>query len=158
MSLKGPHGIKLNAAYTSQEFRLMTVAELNPDENGDNFGEYVFCQANGAIDRGALCQITHDGQASEQDTTSSGSTRKRDGVAQAALADNEWGWFWRGRGKTEALVANGISAGAALTTTATAGVLGSGGDAVASCLAVDANATGSTALVTIEADNYISTN
>lgn len=158
MSIKGPNGVILNKAYTTKDYAINEVVELKPDQNGENYGEYVFAEAGGAIDRGALCQLTYAGVATEQDTTTSGSTRKRDAIAQATLASGEYGFFWRGRGSTEALVATGISADAALTTTATAGELGAGGDAVFSLLAVDANSSGSTALRTVFADSYISTN
>jgi hypothetical protein len=160
MSLKGPHGINLSKAYTSQEFTLMESVELKPTGTvaGENCGVYVFAQAGEAIAKGDLCHITYAGQATMLDSTASGSTRKRCGIAQVALANDEYGWFWRGEGTTEARLADSIAAGAALTTTATDGVLGAGGDAVASLLAVDANASGGVALRTVEADILISTN
>jgi hypothetical protein len=161
MSIKGPHGAKLFKAYASDSLELFTlneVVEVKPDQDGENFGEFVFAQAGEALDAGALCIVAHDGQATECDTTASGSTRKRLGIAQVALANDEYGWFWRGRGKTEALVADSVAAGAALTTTATDGVLGAGGDAIASLVAVDANASGDVALTTVFADGYISSN
>lgn len=130
-------------------------------------GHYRYAQASGAIDAGAAVTLTYtvgsantvtDCQAAEVDTTASGSTPKVIGIAQAALADNEYGWFWVGCGHTEALVATGVSAGDALTTTATAGELGAGGDAVTGLAALDANSSGSTALRTVVASGFIKTN
>lgn len=130
-------------------------------------GQYRYAQASGAIDAGAAvilaltvgsANTVTDVQATEVDTTGSGSTPKVIGIAQATLADNEYGWFWVGCGHTEALVATGISAGDALTTTATAGELGSGGDAVAGLAALDANSSGSTALRTVVASGLLRTN
>lgn len=133
----------------------------------DRFGRWFeYAQANGDIDEGATCILTDtitsneisDVQAAEGNNTASGSTRKKIGIAEATIADNGYGWFFRGFGHTEALVANGISAGAALTTTDTAGVAGAGGDAIAGLYAVDANSSGSTALGTVRADGLLTTN
>jgi hypothetical protein len=121
-------------------------------------GRYEYFQASGAVAEGAACILTYaDGQAAEMDTTGSGSTPKVVGVAVEALADNEYGWFWRGAGYDTALVVTGVSAGDALTTTATAGVLGSGGDTVIGAISA-ANSSGSTALTAVRATSLLGTN
>jgi len=119
----------------------------------------MFARANGAIDQAAICRISlADGDADEVTTAESASTPNVLGVAMATLADNEFGWFWRGKGFCEALVATAISAGDALTTTANAGELGAGGDTVVTLGAIDANASGSTALSTVKAYGLLGTN
>lgn len=149
-------GVDVSAAATAtQKFGLGDHTEIDS-------GVYVYAQADGAVDAGAACRIVQesakDCQAKEIDTTLSGSIPTAVGIAQVALADNYYGWFWRGRGYTEALVATGVSANAALTTTATAGELGAGGDAVATLRCVDANSSGSTALGTVAAYGLLGTN
>lgn len=149
-------GVNTSAAATAdQRFKLGDTTQTDS-------GEYIYAQANGAVDAGAVCQILHEGdndcQADELDSTLSGSIPTSAGVAQVAAADNYFSWYWLGCGYTEALVATGVSADAALTTTGTAGELGAGGDAVHSLRAVDGNATGSTAAITVAAYGRIGTN
>lgn len=92
-------------------------------------GEFVFVQADGAIDQFAFVKIEADGQAAMLTTTNAGSQGLLVGVAQVAFADNEYGWVWVGglagggagsgiKGK----VAAGYVAKNNLNTTATAGV------------------------------------
>lgn len=148
-------GVKVSQVDTTQKFGLGDFTVLDS-------GFYRYAQADGAIDAGAACRIVQesetDCQAKEIDTTLSGSIPTAVGIAQAALADNYYGWFWRGCGYTEALVATGVAANAALTTTATAGELGAGGDAIATMRCVDANSSGSTALGTVAAYGFLGTN
>lgn len=148
-------GVDVSKVTSTQKFGLGDITVLDS-------GFYRYAQADGAIDAGAACRILQesatDCQAKEIDTTLSGSIPTAVGIAQAALADNEYGWFWRGLGYTEALVATGIAANAALTTTATAGELGAAGDTVATLRAVDANSSGSTALGTVAAYGLLGTN
>lgn len=158
MSLAGPHGFRRTAVDTTAKFRLMECVLTAPDSNGENYGFFQYAQADGAVDVGAICRISHAGQADEITTTESGSVGNILGVAQSTLADNEYGWFWRGMGKTEAIISNGTTAGQVLTTTATAGEAGTGGDAIATAFAVDANSSGSAALGTIAAYGLIGTN
>lgn len=155
MALSGPHGtiLNLNKAYTERKFSLGETVEVKAK------GVYVFARANGAVLQGDLCKIDPETwDADSVTTTESGSTGKMCGIAQAALADNEFGWFWRGCGTTEALVADGVSADTNGTTTANAGVIGSGGDAIATLTVIDANSSGAAALRTVKAYGFIGTN
>jgi hypothetical protein len=92
-------------------------------------GEFVFVQADGAIDQYAFVKIENNGQAAMLTTTNAGSQNLAVGVAQVAAADNEYLWVWIGgamaggadsgiKGKAAASYA----AKANLNTTATAGV------------------------------------
>lgn len=92
-------------------------------------GEFVFVQADGAIDQYGFVKIEQDGQAAMLTTTNAGSQGLLVGVAQVAAADNEYLWVWVGglhgggagsgiKGKAAASYA----AKANLNTTATAGV------------------------------------
>lgn len=158
MSFAGPHGVRLSKAYnnsTTVGGLKHTVGQVVSLSDGD----YLFCKASGAILAGDLCKIDPETFLADSCTTAeSGSTGKMLGVAQAALADAEYGWFWRGNGETEALVADGIAADTNGTTTATAGVIGSGGDAIVSLTVVDANSSGAAALRTVKAYGLIGTN
>lgn len=90
-------------------------------------GDFVFVQADGAIDQYAFVKIEADGQAAMLQTTNAGSNALLVGVAQVAAADNEYLWVWIGgpmgggvgkgiRGK----VAAGFVAKANLNTTSSA--------------------------------------
>lgn len=92
-------------------------------------GEFVFAQADGAIDQYAFVKIEQDGQAAMLTTTNAGSQGLLIGVAQVAAADNEYLWIWVG-GLNGGGVGKGIKGKVAanyvaknnLNTTATAGV------------------------------------
>lgn len=147
-------GVLLTKVYAENEQGFKTL-----ERHDDELGHYVFAQANGAIALGALVKISSAGQADTVTTSESGSTPKILGIAQALLADNEWGWFWRGNGSTEALVVTGNAADTALTTHTGAGELSTGGDAIVGGLVtVDGNATGSNAVITVAAYGLIGTN
>jgi hypothetical protein len=146
-------------AKTSKVYAETTPGFHALERHLDRTGEYWFVQANGAIAAGAVCKITDAGQADTVTTSESGSTAKILGIAQAALADNEWGWLWRGNGYTEALVVTGNAADTALTTHTGAGELSTGGDTIVGGLVtVDGNATGSNAVITVAAYGLIGTN
>ena len=92
-------------------------------------GEFVFVQADGAIDQYGFVKIEADGQAAMLTTTNAGSQGLLVGVAQVAAADNEYLWVWVG-GLRGGGVGSGIKGKVAanyvaknnLNTTATAGV------------------------------------
>ena len=92
-------------------------------------GEFVFVQADGAIDQYAFVKIEQDGQAAMLTTTNAGSQGLLVGVAQVAFADNEYGWVWvgglngggTGKGIRGKVAANYVAKNN-LNTTATAGV------------------------------------
>lgn len=118
-------------------------------------GIYQYAKAEGAITAGWAAIIDENGDATAATTTLSGSLPCAIGIACATLADEEYGWFWRGCGTFEAVVANGVTAGA-LTTTASAGILGTGGDSVAGARNVDTGVTDTR--VTIFASQLMATN
>jgi hypothetical protein len=91
-------------------------------------GEFVFVQADGAIDQFAFVKIATDGQAAQLTTTNAGSTGLLIGVAQVAVVDNEYFWVWvgglRGGGVGSGIkgkILTGYVAGNNLFTTSTAG-------------------------------------
>jgi hypothetical protein len=146
-------------ALTSKVYAENAQGHKTLERHDDDAGHYWFAQANGAVALGALVKISAVGQADTVTTSESGSTAKILGIAQAALADNEWGWFWRGNGYTEALVVTGNAADTALTTHTGAGEMSTGGDAIVGGLVtVDGNATGSNAVITVAAYGLIGTN
>jgi hypothetical protein len=92
-------------------------------------GDFVFVQADGAIDQYAFVKIEADGQAAMLTTTNAGSQGLLIGVAQVAAADNEYLWVWvgglsaggAGKGIKGKVAANYVAKNN-LQTTATAGV------------------------------------
>jgi len=92
-------------------------------------GDFVFVQADGAIDQYGFVKIEVDGQAAMLTTTNAGSHNLMVGVAQVAVADNEYVWVWvggplsggTGKGIKGKLAASYV-AKTNLNTTATAGV------------------------------------
>jgi hypothetical protein len=92
-------------------------------------GEFVFVQADGAIDQYGFVKIEADSQAAQLTTTNAGSQGLLVGVAQVAAANDEYLWVWvgglRGGGVGSGIrgkVAAGYVAKNNLNTTATAGV------------------------------------
>ena len=154
--LSGAFGVDLSRVHTEtsyDRFAYRTMVEADS-------GVYIYGQASGAIDEGALCFIDETGQVAELDSTGSGSTPKECCVCVSAggLADDQEGWFWRGKGVEEVLVANSVADDAALTTTANAGIAGAGGDAVNSLVTTEANSSGAARLTTCQAAGLLSTN
>jgi len=130
MSITGSFGVNYKTTYslsaTSPYLNLpakLTTVGSSPE------GEFVFVQADGAIDQYAFVKIEADGQAAMLTTTNAGSNGLLVGVAQVAFADNEYGWVWvgglngggAGKGIKGKLAASYV-AKANLNTTATAGV------------------------------------
>jgi hypothetical protein len=126
MSQVGSFGVNYKKTFTADTLPLpvpvTTVGSLVE-------GDFVFVQADGAIDQYGFVKIEADGQAAMLTTTNAGSNALMVGVAQVAALDNEYRWVWIGgpmgggvgkgiRGK----VAAGFVAKANLNTTATAGV------------------------------------
>jgi hypothetical protein len=126
MSQIGSFGVNYKKTFTTDTLPLpapvTTVGSLVE-------GDFVFVQADGAIDQYAFVKIEADGQAAMLTTTNAGSNGLLVGVAQVAAADNEYLWVWVGglhgggagsgiKGKAAASYA----AKANLNTTATAGV------------------------------------
>lgn len=91
------------------------------------------------------------------DTTDSGSTPKKGAIAISAVAAASYGWFlFEDLNQVPVNVANGVSSGAALTTTATAGQLGAGGDTVVGLLTNEAS--GASGLTSCSSIGAIGTN
>ncbi|MFO0007521.1 MAG: hypothetical protein ACK559_41045 [bacterium] len=126
MSQVGSFGVNYKKTFTADTLPLpvpvTTVGSLVE-------GDFVFVQADGAIDQYGFVKIEADGQAAMLTTINAGSNALMVGVAQVAALDNEYLWVWIGgpmgggvgkgiRGK----VAAGFVAKANLNTTATAGV------------------------------------
>lgn len=112
-------------------FRLGTVASFDDPVLGTQ--EFVFGRADGAItDRGFVCVEGQNGDFTMASVTSTSpgvsGPGSRVGVAQVALADNQYGWFQiYGRGPVRTLAS--AARGTRLNTTATAGALDDDGTA-----------------------------
>ena len=150
---RAPMGVDLTRTSTTAEYELGALHYGN-----DGLYQYVKADASG-VALGEFCFLSQAHIADEVDTTNSGATAKAIGCAnQVALGVSEYGWVFRGCGTFEGKIATGVSADTNLTTTATAGVLGTGGDTVIGLRAIDANATGSDAIVTLQAVTIMATN
>lgn len=123
MSASGSFGVNYKKTYGTDP---AVIPAKVLDRGSDKDGEYVFVQANGAIAQYAWVGIDGSGQAAELTTTTYASSCAI-GVAQFALADNEYGWVWVGKGGgtgkgIKGKVAASYAAFAVINTTATAGV------------------------------------
>lgn len=116
---------KITAATAAPEFRLGTVAGYDDPDNGRK--EYIYGRANGAITAaGYACVMAtgFDFLMASTTTTAPGQQGPGSlvGVAMAALADNQYGWFQTyGKGSVRTLAS--AAKGTKLNTTATAGAL-----------------------------------
>lgn len=126
MSGSGSFGVNYKKSYGTDPAMMPAIVG---DMGESPEGMFVFVQANGAIAQYAFVTIANDGQAAELTTTTAGSNNLMIGVAQVALADNEYAWVWVG-GPRGGGVGSGIKGKVAanyvalnnLQTTATAGV------------------------------------
>jgi hypothetical protein len=113
------------AATGTAEFRLGTVGGYDDPVNG--YQEFVYGRANGAVTGlGYVCveATGFDFLMASTTTTAPGQQGpgSRIGIAQAALADNQYGWFQiYGKGSVRTLAS--AAKGTKLNTTATAGAL-----------------------------------
>lgn len=122
-AINGTIGVNFNDIETTPYQSAGTVLQGN-----DGFYEYVKYTA--PVSAGHAVVIDASGNAQGLTTTLASTTYQKVGIAQAdATVANTFGWVWRGNGSNTAILANGTSAGN-LTSTATAGVLGTGGTAV----------------------------
>jgi hypothetical protein len=126
MSRSGSFGVNYDKTYTTADEGLPAVVG---DVGSAKVGEFVFVQADGAIDQYGFVKIEADGQAAMLTTTNAGSNSLAVGVAQVAAADDEYLWVWvgglRGGGAGSGIkgkVAASYVAKNNLQTTATAGV------------------------------------
>ena len=127
MSQSGSFGVDYKRTFV-QSNNLALPATLRTVGSSPE-GEFVFVQADGAIDQYAFVKIEQDGQAAMLTTTNAGSQGLLVGVAQVAAANDEYLWVWVG-GLNGGGVGKGIRGKLAasyvaknnLFTTATAGV------------------------------------
>lgn len=114
----GAMGIDYTRADTAEEFALGTVSV------SDKGGKFIYAHAAEAITgKGYICSIDDDFEVLMVDTTSVAGLRGLPcGGAQAALADNEYGWF-QIEGIGDVRGAASCAANAELNVTATGGVL-----------------------------------
>jgi hypothetical protein len=112
-------------------FRLGTVGGYDDPTNG--YQEFVYGRASGAVTAAGYACVEATGfdfAMASTTTTAPGASGfgTRVGVAQAALADNEYGWFQIfGKGSVRTLAS--AAKGTRLNTTATAGALDDDGTA-----------------------------
>lgn len=132
----GLSAAQVTAATGTPAFRLGTVGGY--DDPAKGYQEFVYGRANGAVTgAGYICvELTgFDFAMASTTTTAPGSSGygTRVGAAQAALADNEYGWFQiYGKGSARTLAS--AAKGTRLNSTATAGALdddgGTGAEAI----------------------------
>ena len=116
---------QVTASTDTPAFRLGTVGGYDDPTNG--YQEFIYGSANGAITGagyGVVEQTGFDFIMATTTTTAPGASGygTRFGAAQAALADNEYGWFQiYGKGSIRTLASAAI--GTRLNSTATGGAL-----------------------------------
>lgn len=127
----------VSASSATAQFRLGTVGGYDDPTNG--YQEFIYGRANGAVTgAGYLCveATGFDFAMASTTTTAPGASGfgSRVGAAQAALADNEYGWFQiYGKGSVRTLAS--AAKGTRLNSTATAGAVDD--DATAGSEAID---------------------
>ncbi len=93
MSQVGSFGVNYKKVFTGTDLPLpVAVGTVGSLVEGD----FVFVQADGAVDQYGFVKIEADGQAAMLTTTNAGSNALMVGVAQVAAADNEYLWVWIG--------------------------------------------------------------
>ena len=121
----------ITAATAVPEFRLGTIGGYDDPTNG--YQEFVYGRANGAVTAvGYVCveATGFDFAMASITTTAPGASGfgSRIGVAQAVMADNQYGWFQvYGKGSVRTLAS--AAKGTRLNTTATDGALDDDGTA-----------------------------
>lgn len=149
--IDGTVGVDLTEVSTSAKFEPGTMHWAS-----DGAYEYAQLDEAAGVVAGGYVIIGPSSQAIAMNTTDSGSLGQKIGVAVAAIADNQYGWFWRGHGEFEAIVVNAVSANSQLTTTATDGQAGTGGDTIQGLRNIDAGVTNTR--VTVFAASLMTTN
>ena len=152
--IDGTAGVDLSKTDSVARHKVGTVVKTDD-------GEYTYVKhALAAATVGLSYKIDYDFQTVALDSTESGTEPTNVGTFQIAVAAGtttaQYAFAFTGFGNFEASCATGLSAGAALTTTASAGVLGAGGDAVGAAL-VDSTS-GGAAVVTCYAPGKLATN
>lgn len=153
--INGTAGVDLTKTDSVARHKVGTVVKTDD-------GEYTYVKhALAVAAAGDVFKVQEDYQTIAVDTTVSGSEPTSLGAFQIAVAAGtttaQYAFIFTGFGNFNANIATGVAAGAALTTTASAGVLGAGGDAVgAAC--VTANSSGSNAVRACFAPGAFATN
>jgi hypothetical protein len=130
-AILGVGATKVTGATAISEFRLGTVMAIDHPTLG--YQEFIYMRANGAITGLGYMAVEQTGfdMAQMTDTlTAPGSSGpgSRCGAAQAAMADNEYGWFQiYGKGSVRTLAS--AAKGTRLNSTATTGALDDDGTA-----------------------------
>lgn len=117
-SISGRLGVTYDQADASPAFALGTC------DHGEDGTSFVYAQANGAISQFDVCLLPENWDADQLDTTNSATAfGEKVGVAYAALADNQYGWFLV-CGTADAInVGSSCAANIAINSTATPGRL-----------------------------------
>jgi len=148
-------GIDTQRVDTSAKYDLAQIVRFKHGTYGR--GAWCYGQADEAIAAGEFVFVNEtDGGLTLLDTTESASTPQLVGAADAAIASGSYGWVWVGEGTFEAEVDDSVAAGTLLTTIATAGEVGTGGDAIAGLTNVDAGVNGTR--VTVQATGIMRVN
>ena len=154
-AIDGKAGIDFTRTGSTAEHTVGTKVKTND-------GEYVYFKhtLSAAATAGDALKYNEDGTSIALDSTVSGSEPTDVIVPQVTIAAGnvtpQYGWAFSGYGNFNASVATSISAGAALTTTGTAKVLGSGGDVVGA--AAVGNTSGGAAVIACFAPGKLHTN
>lgn len=148
---------QVTAASAVPAFRLGTVGGYDDPTNG--YQEFVYGRADGAVTGlGYLCveATGFDFAMASTTNTAPGASGfgSRVGAAQAALADNEYGWFQiYGKGSLRTLAS--AAKGTRLNTTATAGAVDDDGTAGAEAIVGVVLGTATGASAATNADAYL---
>lgn len=166
MSASGSFGVnykKVFADPTTSASGLPLPAKIG-DVGEDTDGTFVFVQANGAIAQYAWCVIAADGQAAEMTTTNATSGNLLVGVAQVALADNEYAWIWvggvRGGGSGRGIKGKVLTGYVALNNLNTTGTAGCADDSSTTLIrnVVGLTATSGTQSIELASNNILVVN
>lgn len=148
-------GVDTSETHTTPKYTVGQIYRLDHSTYGR--GAWVYGQADEAIAAGEFVFVNEaDGGLTLLDTTESASTPQLVGAADAAIAASSYGWVWVGEGTFEAEVDDAVAAGTILTTIATAGEVGTGGDTIAGLTNVDAGVNGTR--VTVQATGIMRVN
>lgn len=133
-------GINTSQVDTVKKYDINSVFRIKHPTYGR--GAWLYGQADEAIAAGEWVHyVSADGGMTLMDSTESADEPGRVGVADVAIASSSYGWVWHGEGTFEAIVINGVGAATQLTTTATAGQAGTGGDAITGAQNIDEGVT-----------------
>ena len=129
-------GIDTQLVDSSRKYDINRVYRIKHQTYGG--GAWLYGKASENIGAGDFVHYASaTGFATLMDTTESADEPGRIAAADVAITSGSWGWFWHGEGTFEAVVVDAVTAATQLTTTATAGEAGTGGDTISSLQNVD---------------------